>query len=170
MRRTPHKTPLLVEHKNNTNNLPQPQNPPRRRMAQEDSFCPVTQPLTTSQTYIQSHYNKNTDENWTLDTTFFDKKLGEVGLVCSPVEARGNCGYQAIIKSACIPHNFLTLKRETLDFFNANNKAILQFQRAGWVTEDMDTFSQRIQHSLITDWVYANHADSLEIGNNNSHS
>jgi hypothetical protein len=85
---------------------------------------------------------------------FLDKTLGGMGLVCSPVEGSGICGYQTIInlKAGRLPVNFRTLKTKTLDFLNTNNKVIcLLIQRAGGVSENMDTFMQRIQHSLITD-------------------
>ena len=126
-----------------------------------DAVRPSTQPpapsQSTSQSFIQSHYNQNADGHWTLDTTFLDKKLEEDGLVCSPVNSRGDDGYEAVIKAGNLHVQFRTLKTETLNFFNKNNKAIrLQFQRAGGVSENMENFMQRVLHRLTTDGVYAN--------------
>ena len=81
---------------------------------------------------LRSHYNQNADGNRTLDTTFLDKTLEGKGLVCSSVNSRGDCGYEAIVKAGNFQGDFRTLKTKTLAFVRSNNTAIrLQFQNAG---------------------------------------
>jgi hypothetical protein len=116
-----------------------------------------TQGQSTSQSFIRSHYNQNADGNWTLDTTFLDKTLEGEGLVCSSVNSRGDCGYEAIVKAGKYQGDFRTLKTKTLAFVRSNNTAIrLQFQNAGGVTQNMENVMTQIQQSLLTDGEYAN--------------
>jgi hypothetical protein len=123
-----------------------------------DAFRPSVQPSATTQFYIQSHYTQTAAGTWTLDTTFLDTRLEAEGKICSPVDSRGDCGYEAIIKAGRLSVDFHTLKTETLTFVQANDRAIRsQFERAGGVTGSMDDFMLRIRHDLATDGVYANH-------------
>ena len=122
-----------------------------------DAVLPSEQSLTTTQLFIQSHWNKNADNTWTQDTKQLDEQLRTGGLVCTQVNSRGDCGYEAIIKAGVLADSFRTLKNKTLLFVRANEKSIRrQIHRAGGITENMDTFMQRIQHDLTTDGKYAN--------------
>jgi len=121
-----------------------------------DAVLPSEQSLTTTQLFIQSHWNKNADNTWTQDTKQLDEQIKTAGLVCAQVNSRGDCGYEAIIKAGVLTGNFRALKNETLQFVRTNERSIRrQFHRAGGITENMDVFMQRIQHDLTTDGKYA---------------
>ena len=124
-----------------------------------DAVLPSEQSLTTTQLFIQSHWNKNADNNWTHDTKQLDEQLKTAGLVCAQVNSRGDCGYEAIIKAGVLTGNFRALKDKTLQFVRTNERSIriqlVPFQRSGEIAENMDVFMQRIQHDLTTDGKYA---------------
>jgi len=128
-----------------------------------DAVLPSEQSLTTTQLFIQSHWNKNADNTWTQDTKQLDEQLKTGGLVCAQVNSRGDCGYEAIIKAGALAESFRALKNETLHLVRTNERSIRrQFHRAGGITQNMDAFMQRIQHDLTTDGEYAdNHTLQL---------
>ena len=128
-----------------------------------DAVLCSAQPLTITQLFIQSHWNKQADNTWTQDTKQLDEQLKTEDLVCAQVNSRGDCGYEAIIKAGFLAENFRALKKATLHLVRTNERSIRrQFHSAGGITENMDAFMQRIQDDLTTDGKYAdNHTLQL---------
>jgi hypothetical protein len=132
-----------------------------------DAVLPSEQSLTTTQLFIQSHWNKQADNTWTQDTKQLDEQRKTEGLVCTQVNSRGDCGYEAIIKAGFLAENFRALKKATLHLVRTNERLIRrQFHSSGGITENMDAFMQRIQDDLTTDGKYAdNHTPTITLFN-----